>query len=241
MNNSAKKVIVIGGVALMVGATLPQDIRAIECTKMDTDIQIVIRPGEFPSKSGKRLTGIKEDFDINCPIRWDKETGYHIEEYDLNYMISSKIVNYLEKKGVNVILLETENKSQDLNSAGRRAKQYNAPIYLSIHNNSYSSTSEGYFAMVNPNDSVSAEFAKDITNALTSNPMLIPKKENRLNTGYIGEMNVKPGTKINCLLEMSFALSNPNEAKKVVNEKQLDFYAKTIGDELIKALREIND
>ena len=95
--------------------------------------------------------------------------------------------------------------------------------------------------MTNPNDETSSKFAIDVTNKLSSNPMLIPKKENRLNTGYIGELNQKPGNKINCLLEMSFALSNPNEAKKVVNEKQLDFYAKTIGDQLIKTLEEINN
>ena len=95
--------------------------------------------------------------------------------------------------------------------------------------------------MTNPNDNMSEKFAKDVTKAMTSNPMLIPKKENRINTGYIGEMNVKPGSKINCLLEMSFALSNPKEAQKVVNEQQLKFYAKTIGDELIKVLKEVNN
>ena len=71
--------------------------------------------------------------------------------------------------------------------------------------------------------------------------MLIPKQDNRYNTGYISEMNRKPGSEINLLMEMSFALSNPNEAKKVVNEQQLDFYAKAVGDELIKVLNEINN
>lgn len=236
MKDMTKRAIIIGGVTLIIGTSVPQQTYALDNT--NSDVQIIIRPGEYPNKPGKRNENINEDFDINCPIRYDEETGWHIQEYDLNYKVANAIVEYLKSQGVNVILLETENKSQDLNAAGRRAKQYNAPIYLSIHNNSYRSTDEGYFAIVNPNDKISTDFAIDVTNALTSNPMMIPKRENRINTGYIGEMSEKPGNKINCLLEMSFALSNPNEAKKVVNEKQLDFYAKTIGNELIQVLKE---
>lgn len=240
MKNITKKTIVIGGITLILGANIPNQSYALENTNTDSNVQIVIRPGEYPNKPGKRLEGIDKDFDINCPIRFENGK-YCVQEYDLNYLISVKIVNYLQSQGVNVVLLETNSKSEDLNSAGRRAKQYNPDIYLSIHNNSYRNTDEGYFAMTNPNDETSSKFAIDVTNKLSSNPMLIPKKENRLNTGYIGELNQKPGNKINCLLEMSFALSNPNEAKKVVNEKQLDFYAKTIGDQLIKTLEEINN
>lgn len=239
MKDMTKRAIIIGGVTLIIGTSVPQQTYALDNT--NSDVQIVIRPGEYPNKPGKRNENINEDFDINCPIRYDEETGWHIQEYDLNYKIANAIVEYLKSQGVNVILLETENKSQDLNAAGRRAKQYNAPIYLSIHNNSYRSTDEGYFMITNPNDSASSKVAIDISNALSDSPMLIPKRENRLNTGYIGELNEYPGTKINLLMEMSFALSNSNEAKKVVNEKQLNFYAKTIGDELIQVLKEINN
>lgn len=236
MNNTLKKTVVMGGIVLIASTTSSQQINTIEC--MQPNVDIVIRPGEYPNKPGKRLDGISKDFDINCPIRFENGK-YCIQEYDINYLISKKVVDYLQSQGIKAVLLETNNKSEDLNNAGRRAKQYNAPIYLSIHNNSYNDKSEGYFAMTNPNDNMSEKFAKDVTKAMTSNPMLIPKKENRINTGYIGEMNVKPGSKINCLLEMSFALSNPKEAQKVVNEQQLKFYAKTIGDELIKVLKEM--
>ena len=239
MKKRTKKIVATSGIILTLGANIP-NVNALQSTQTSNDVQIVIRPGEYPNKPGKRLTGINVDYDINCPIRWDRETGYHIQEYDLNYLISVKIVNYLEQKGVNVVLLETENKSQDLGSAAKRAKQYNPQIYLSIHNNSYRNTDEGYFMMTNPDDQKSSEVAINISNALTSNPMLIPKKDNRYNTGYISEMNRKPGSEINLLMELSFALSNPEEAKKVVNKQQLDFYAKTIGDELIKTLNQLN-
>ena len=89
MKNSAKKVIVVGGVALMVGATLPQNINAMECTKMDTDI--VIRVGEYPNKPGKRLDNVHEDFDIGVPVRYDNGR-YCVQEYDLNYKVANAIV-----------------------------------------------------------------------------------------------------------------------------------------------------
>lgn len=238
MNNSVKKIIVIGGVALMVGATLPQDIRAIECTKMDTDI--VIRVGEYPNKPGKRLDNVHKDFDIDVPIRYDNGR-YCVQEYDLNYKVANAIVKYLESQGVDVVLQDTQNKSQDLNSAGRKAKSLNPDIYLSVHHNSYQENSSGYFFMSNVGDTQSSKCAKRLSNAMSSNPMLIPQMENRSNVdGYIGELNQKPG-KINILGEFGFALSNKIEAKKCADDSQVEFIAKSIGDELIKILKEINN
>lgn len=190
---------------------------------------------------GKRNENINEDFDINCPIRYDEETGWHIQEYDLNYKVANAIVEYLKSQGVNVVLLETENKSQDLNAAGRRAKQYNPKIYLSIHHNSYKENSSGYFFITNEGDTQSAQYAKKLSNAMTDNPMLIRQTENRRNVNsYIGELNQKPGV-VNILGEFGFALSNPNEAKKCASDEQVGYIAKRIGDELIKILQEINN
>ena len=239
MNKKTKKIVATSGVILTLGANVP-NVNALQSTQTSNDVQIVIRPGEYPNKPGKRLTGINVDYDINCPIRWDRETGYHIQEYDLNYLISVKIVNYLEQKGVNVVLLETENKSQDLNSAGKRAKQYNSSIYLSVHHNSYNSDSSGYFFMTNEGDSQSSQCAKRLSNAMSSNPMLVPQMENRSNTnGYIGELNQKPA-KINILGEFGFALSNSDEAIKCASSEQVDYIARQLGDELIKILNEMN-
>ena len=237
MKKSVKKVIVIGGVALMVGATLPQQINALECTNMDTDI--VIRVGEYPNKPGKRLDNVDKNFDIDVPIRYDNGR-YCIQEYDLNYKVANAIVKYLESQGVNVILQDTQNKSQDLNSAGRKAKSLNPDIYLSIHHNSYTENSSGYFFMSNVGDTKSAQCAKRLSNAMSDNPMLIPQMENRRNVNnYIGELNQKPG-KINMLGEFGF-FSNPNEIKKCADDKQVDYIAKSIGDELIKILNEMNN
>ena len=235
MKKSVKKVIVVGGVALMVGATLPQQINALECTNMDTDI--VIRVGEYPNKPGKRLDNVDKNFDIDVPIRYDNGR-YCIQEYDLNYKVANAIVKYLESQGVNVVLQDTQNKSQDLNSAGRKAKSLNPDIYLSIHHNSYTENSSGYFFMSNVGDTKSAECAKRLSNAMSDNPMLIPQMENRRNVNnYIGELNQRPA-KINMLGEFGF-FSNPNEVKKCASDEQVEYIAKQLGNELIKILKEV--
>lgn len=235
MKKSVKKVIVVGGVALMVGATLPQQINALECTNMDTDI--VIRVGEYPNKPGKRLDNVDKNFDIDVPIRYDNGK-YCVQEYDLNYKVANAIVKYLESQGVNVVLQDTQNKSQDLNSAGRKAKSLNPDIYLSIHHNSYTENSSGYFFMSNVGDTKSAQCAKRLSNAMSDNPMLIPQMENRRNVNnYIGELNQKPG-KINMLGEFGF-FSNPNEVKKCASDEQVEYIAKQLGNELIKILKEV--
>lgn len=235
MKKSVKKVIVVGGVALMVGATLPQQINALECTNMDTDI--VIRVGEYPNKPGKRLDNVDKDFDIDVPIRYDNGK-YCVQEYDLNYKVANAIVKYLESQGVNVVLQDTQNKSQDLNSAGRKAKSLNPDIYLSIHHNSYTENSSGYFFMSNVGDTKSAECAKRLSNAMSDNPMLIPQMENRRNVNnYIGELNQRPA-KINMLGEFGF-FSNPNEVKKCASDEQVEYIAKQLGNELIKILKEV--
>jgi hypothetical protein len=69
--------------------------------------------------------------------------------------------------------------------------------------------------------------------------MIKPGLLHQANGGYIGELNQEPG-EINLLAELGF-FSNPSECKKCVNSEQVKFVAKTIGDELIKTLNEINN
>ena len=234
MSNTVKKVIVIGGVALITNVAVPQ--QSLECISQQADI--IIRTGEYENKPGKRLEGISKDFDIDLPIRYENGK-YCVQEHDFNYKVAKALVNYLKMKDVNVILQNTQSKKEDLNSAGRIAKQYNPKIYLSIHHNSYAKDSTGYFFMTN-GDSQSVQYAKKLSNVMTSNPMLIPQRENQINNGYIGELNQKPGA-INILGELGFALSNPNEAKKCASDEQVNYIAKTLGDELIKILQELNN
>lgn len=236
MKKRTKKIIATSGVILTLGANVP-NVKALETTQTSTDI--IIRVGEYADKPGKRLNNVSKDFNIQVPIR--EEGGvYSVREYDLNYKVANAIVKYLETKGVNVLLQDTQNKSQDLNSAGRKAKTYNADIYLSIHHNSYATDTSGYFFMTNTGDTQSSQCAKRLSNAMSSNPMLVPQMENRRNTGYIGELNQNPA-KINILGEFGFALSNPDEAIKCASDEQVEYIARQLGDELIKILNELNN
>jgi N-acetylmuramoyl-L-alanine amidase len=229
-----KKAIAIGGTTLMLSGmiSVPQNINA----ETKESIDIIIRAAEYPNKPGKRLDNVNEDFNIGVPLRYENGR-YCIQEYDLNKKVSLALVEYLKEKNVNVVFQDTENKSQDLNAAGRLAKTKNSKIYLSIHHNSYASDSTGYFFMTN-GDTESSQYAKRLSNAMSNNPMLIPQRDNQINSGYIGELNQKPA-RINILAELGFALSNPDEAKKCASIEQVDYIAKSLGDEIIKILNEL--
>lgn len=237
MKNIVKKSIVVGGCVLALNGGLITQTNALETTKIKSDV--TIRVGEYLNKSGKRLELEDDNFNIGVPIR--EENGiYSVREYDLNYKLANEITKYLESKGVDVILQDTDDKSEDLNGAGRKAKQNNSKIYLSIHHNSWKEDSSGYFFMTNEGDYQSAKYAKDMSNAMSSNPMLIPQMSNRGNVdNYIGELNQQPAP-ISILGEFGF-FSNPSEIKKCASDEQCEFIAERIGNEIIKILDEINN
>ena len=200
---------------------------------------IILRPGEFPNKPGKRLI-VNPSEDYGLPIRYDKEhDNYYISEYDFNKKIAEELYKYLKDNGVDVILQTTKDKSEDLNSAGRIAKSKHPTLYLSIHTNSYNENSSGYFFLTNVNDTKSSKIAQRFSYALKDNK-LVPQRENRRNVNnYIGELNEKPG-QINILGEFGFALSNKEEAKNVASDEYVKYIAKHLGDEIILILREFN-
>lgn len=201
---------------------------------------IILRPGEFPNKPGKRLiVNPSEDYN-GLPIRYDKEhDNYYVCEYDFNLRIAEALYSYLKDNGVNVVLQTTQDKTQDLNSAGRIAKAKHPTLYLSIHTNSYDSKSSGYFFMTNVGDTESSKVAQRFSYALKDNK-LVPQRDNRRNVNsYIGELNQKPG-QINILGELGFALSNKDEAKNVSSDEYVDYIAKHLGDEIILILRELD-
>ena len=135
---------------------------------------IVLRPGEFPSKPGKRLIVNPDENYNGLPIRYDKEhDNYYISEYDFNLRISEALYDYLKTQGINVVLQTTENKKQDLNSAGRIAKQKHPTLYLSIHTNSYDSRSSGYFFITNCGDTESSKVAQRFSYALKDNKLVM--------------------------------------------------------------------
>lgn len=205
----------------------------------NNELDIVIRVGEFPNKQGKRLILPNKAEGYNdLPIRYDAtHDNYFISEYYFNLKIAKKLSYVLEQNGVNVILQDTTCKAEDLNAAGRIAKAKNPPIYLSIHTNAFREDSSGYFFMTN-GDTGSKDIADRLSYSIQGNN-LIPKMSNRVNNGYIGEMNVKPG-EFNILGEFGF-FSNPEEAKKLASEDYCNYIARRMGDELTAILKDLGE
>jgi len=147
---------------------------------------IVVRPGEYDGKPGKRVyfnpNAIHVPSDI--PIKVDSK-GYYIQEFDINFKLAKAIVKKLEAKGVKVDFQVAENKYQDLNAAGRRASRTGAPIYLSVHHNSYKDDSEGYFFMTNEKNVNDERYAQRLSDSIKGGA--VPQMKNRTNDGYIGE------------------------------------------------------
>ena len=207
-----------------------------------TQPQIVVRCGEYGNddavKAGKRAyitPEIYEQLKDSIKVRQD-EHGMFVSEFDINQKLSTKVAQKLSQKGIRVDLQISSEKSQDLNAAGRWAAKKNPDIYFSVHHNSYTENSSGYFFMVNNKDYVAEKVAQQLSNALANNPMNIPQMSNRVNDGYIGEMNVMGETdSINILGEFGF-FSNPNELVKICSDEQVEFIAEQMSNELIKTL-----
>ena len=217
----------------------PQDEEVEVLNNSNNELDIIVRVGEFPNKQGKRLILPNKAEGYNdLPIRYDAvNDNYFISEYYFNLKIAKKLRWVLEQNGVNAILQDTTCKAEDLNAAGRIAKAKNPPIYLSVHTNAFKEDSSGYFFMTN-GDAGSKGIADRLSYSIQGNN-LIPKMSNRINDGYIGEMNVKPG-EFNILGEFGF-FSNPEEAKKLSSEDYCNYVARKMGDELTAILKDLGE
>ena len=198
---------------------------------------IVVRPGEYSGKPGKRVYLNPNAIDIpkDMPVRVD-EKGYYIHEFDINLKLSKAIVQKLEAKGVKVEFQVAESKYQDLNAAGRRAAKTGAPIYLSVHHNYYNENSKGYFFMTNEKNANDAKYAQRLSDSIKNGA--VPQMTNRENDGYIGEMNVTGGM-INILGEFGF-FSNIKELEKIISDEQVDYVSTQLANELYEIIVELN-
>ncbi|MDD6796080.1 MAG: N-acetylmuramoyl-L-alanine amidase [Clostridiaceae bacterium] len=93
--------------------------------------------------------------------------GYNdINENMLNYDITFKLKDKLEKKGAKVIVLDTKENSYPLKKRGLEGKKNDADLYISIHNNSGASgkinATETYYYTP-----YSMNFAKNINESLS--------------------------------------------------------------------------
>lgn len=198
---------------------------------------IMIRPGEYPNKPGKRLLLDKKEEGFNVPVRYD--TSYHIQEHDINEKIAKALYKYLEENYIDVHYQDTYSKWGDLNSAGKKFNILNPLAYISIHTNAHKEDSTGYFFITNEGDKLSEQYANNFNEVLKDNPVSIPSQPNRINDGYIGELNTSRAT-IKILGEFGYALTNKEECKKVTSDEYINYIAQNMGSEIIKMVNNIN-
>lgn len=195
---------------------------------------IVLRTGEYPNKPGKRGY-IPDSYVPYMGVDVHKDTkGYYVCEYDINYKLCNRIYEILLDNGVSVEMLTSSGRGDDLNSAGRKAMSYNPKIYLSVHHNAWKEDSSGYFFMTNENSYEESVIAQRLSDSLVSNPGCIPQMKNRVNDGYIGELNETDDC-MNILIEAGF-FTNPDELIKITSDEQVEFMANQIARELMEVL-----
>lgn len=241
---------------LLVGAillsNLPKKVYADYSENSNRNVDIVIRAGEWGNsetvKPGKRYIW-GEDINISqhginaseiptdIPLRCENNNWF-ISEFDINLKLSRAIAKKLDSVyGVDVNLQYATNPNEDLNSAGRIASKSNPKIYLSVHHNAYKDDTTGYFIMSNEGDIKSSLYAKKLSEALKDNGK-IPQRENRVNNGYIGELNhVKKENRISILGE--FGYFNKAEITTIVSDEYVDYVSDKVAESLYNQLMEM--
>jgi hypothetical protein len=248
-----KKILLALIISAMILTTTPSMSFADLPSNPNTKIDVVIRAGEWGNaetvKSGKRYewgTNINisqhglqaKDIPTDIPLRQENGSWF-ISEFDINMKLAKAITRKLEQLGVSVKLQYATSKNQDLNAAGRIADKSNPKIYLSVHHNSYKDDSRGYFFMTNPNDEASSSVAQKLSNSIKDNGK-VPQMQNRLNTGYIGEMNtVAKEGRISILGEFGFF--NKTELMKIMSDEYVDYISTRIANELYNQLNSMTN
>lgn len=256
--NYGKKVLLVLIMTTMILVAYPtrdKYVYADYSENSNRQVDIVIRAGEWANenqaKPGKRFI-FEEDINISqhgisakdiptdIPLRCENNQWF-ISEFDINLKLAKAIAKKLDSKyGVDVNLQYATSKNQDLNSAGRIAVKSNPKIYLSVHHNAYKDDTTGYFFMCNENDYDSAVAAKKLSNSISNNGM-VPQRDNRHNTGYIGELNEVGKSDVKIAVLGEFGYFNKAEIKTIVSDEYVDYVSDKIAESLYNQLKEIKE
>ena len=251
--NFGKKLLLSLIVAAMIVTSVPKNIFANYSENEIRNVDVVVRAGEWANenqaKPGKRYLwggninisqhGISaKEIPTDIPLRCENNEWF-ISEFDINLKLARAIAKKLDSKyGVDVNLQYADNKSEDLNAAGRIAAKCNPKVYLSVHHNSFKDDTTGYFFMSNEGDYASSVFARRLSDAMAENG-LIPQRDNRANDGYIGELNkVKAENRISILGE--FGYFNKAEIVKICSDEYVNYVSDKVAESIYVQLKEIN-
>ena len=251
--NFGKKLLLSLIVAAMIVTSVPKNIFADYSENEIRNVDVVVRAGEWANenqaKPGKRYLwggdinisqhGISaKEIPTDIPLRCENNEWF-ISEFDINLKLARAIAKKLDSKyGVDVNLQYADNKSEDLNAAGRIAAKCNPKVYLSVHHNSFKDDTTGYFFMSNEGDYASSVFARRLSDAMAENG-IIPQRDNRANDGYIGELNkVKAENRISILGE--FGYFNKAEIVKICSDEYVNYVSDKVAESIYVQLKEID-
>lgn len=207
---------------------------------VDKDRTLVISPGEYPNKPGKRSSVASEvSYDKNkYPTYKDGTLGEHY----INKPFVEKISEYVTAKDNSIKVVEyyRQGKNDDLNAMGKIAKDNGGDMYLSIHTNYHDSKSKsGFIAMTSKYDEKykkeSDELAKKFANSLNDNQIPIkPDRKNGLSLEEtkIGELNKSMQHMPSVLIELGY-YSNPDELSILTNSTYINTISNRIAEVIV--------
>ncbi|MBQ8598496.1 MAG: N-acetylmuramoyl-L-alanine amidase, partial [Oscillospiraceae bacterium] len=144
------------------------------------------------------------------------------QEKHINWAIAKKLADELEKKGANVLLLNTINTTMDMDTRLAKAQAFNAQLYICVHHNSASSTATGtevyYFYPFA--QSLASRLSSAISGALNTN-----NRGARYDVFYV----TRDPQFVGILSEGGF-MSNNKEYNKLIDDDYQDAVADAMAD-----------
>ena len=255
-----KKRMAAGLAALLVfGVTSKAIVQADTSVVDPSETAICISPGEYEGKPGKRASA-------EC-VEKAGVTGYKLYsdgslgEYEINRKIVDKIEEYIKANNrfVKVIRFDRKDKSEDLGAAGRRAASTNADLDVGVHTNSDGKsigTASGFEVFTPKNREIRRngsyyctvryqEISEKIAQAIVKNMNMENaglgfhggSGHHKNSTGY-DEINTASEVMPSLISEMGFALSNPEDLKKLTSSEYINAismeFAKALVKEIVK-------
>ena len=151
------------------------------------------------------------------------------QEKHINWAIAKKLAAKLEKKGANVLLLNTINTTMDMDTRLAKAQAFNAQVYISVHHNSASSTATGtevyYFYPFA--QSLATRLSSAISGALNTN-----NRGARFDVFYV----TRDPQFVGILSEGGF-MSNNKEYRKLIDDDYRDEVASAMADAIASFLK----
>ena len=151
------------------------------------------------------------------------------QEKHINWAIAKKLAAKLEKKGANVLLLNTINTTMDMDTRLAKAQAFNAQVFISVHHNSASSTATGtevyyFYPFAQP---LATRLSTAISGALKTN-----NRGARFDVFYV----TRDPQFVGILSEGGF-MSNNKEYRKLIDDDYQDDVAASMADAIASFLK----